>query len=513
MTLTGLDPTDPTPGVWRELIFQAGASSGGGTERKVVIFGCRTSVGAGVLDTVYGPVADDSDALSQAGGRSELYHMYKELVTKNPLASVYLLPVTEGAGASAACTLTVANVPDNACTLEVSCAGKIGYVQIAPLDPVNTIATNLGLAINNMDNGQLQATAGVVGPVVTVTCANNSVRGDYIIESVRTRFLQRPGGAPETTVTKGGVVAGAGADDGTVAIAAAAAGDFYYWVVPWTYSAAVPTPTTTDNQAGEALAAIRANELPAVGKESHMYMALSETVALGTAYAVDADANATRQSIAQAEDVDWPPSMIAAHVAGIVSAAQTTHPSANITGVLLDIPDPFDITDRPTTAEKKTALNNGLSIVEFSTTGACSLVRHITSRNNDGTNARKDYRCREGHITSAVDFFWSVVKQRWYEQKQPFVADNPTDGQAPTANTTTPGMVESMIKSVIDNLSASKPLGIYAGPILAPDRAAESKASVHATKVTGGITVQASVVAVEHLLKFEGKFFEIGSAY
>ena len=106
-----------------------------------------------------------------------------------------------------------------------------------------------------------------------------------------------------------------------------------------------------------------------------------------------------------------------------------------------------------------------------------------------------------------------MVKQRWYEQKQPFVADNPTDGQAPTANTTTPGMVESMIKSVIDNLSAPKPLGIYAGPILAPDRAAESKASVHATKVTGGITVQASVVAVEHLLKFEGKFFEIGSAY
>jgi hypothetical protein len=74
-------------------------------------------------------------------------------------------------------------------------------------------------------------------------------------------------------------------------------------------------------------------------------------------------------------------------------------------------------------------------------------------------------------------------------------------------------MVEAMIYSVIDDLTKSKPFGIYEGPILAPDKVAQMKKSVVATKITGGIYVVADLVAVEHLLKFEGKFSEVGGAY
>jgi hypothetical protein len=353
---------------------------------------------------------------------------------------------------------------------------------------------------------------------VTVTHIHKGPRGDYVIESVRTKWLQSPG---TTTVTKGNVVAGTTPDDGANAFAQAIMGDQYYWVAPWSHTSATATPASDDGQNGEAMLNITTQAMPANGKEKTLIFGASETVALTTAFADDSDMNNMRGFCFHAEDNDWPPCWIAAHLAAVVRSNQIAHPSANITGYgpstssVFLVADPFDKADRPTDTEIRTMLNAGVSPIAFSENGSPYLVRHITTRSyfTEGGTDITDYRGREGHITSAIDFAWSIIKQRWNEQKQDFVADDPKDGQKPMPNTTTPGQVKAMIMNVIEDLAGPGPLGQYNGPILAPDKVDMMKASVVASKTTGGISVQADLVAVEHLLKFAFKGSEIGGAY
>jgi len=204
--------------------------------------------------------------------------------------------------------------------------------------------------------------------------------------------------------------------------------------------------------------------------------------------------------------------------AGQPSLKQVLHPSANLAGYSnsdstpFKVPAPYFTADRPTATEIRSALNNGVSAVGVTAKGRTYLVRDITSR-NENSSGDKDYRAREGHITSAVDFAWQEFKARWLAAKQPFVADNPAQGQKPTKATNTPAMVEAIAFGVIDDLTSPKPLGKYDGPILAPDMIASMKASVVATKIPAGISLVANFIAVQHQLFFEGKFLETGEAY
>lgn len=514
MALTGVDPNDPTPSTRREFVFAAGESAGTGSSRDVIMFANRTSAGTETLDTRGEPISDGADCKARYGVRSEAYNMWRRYVAVDPLATIRIVAVTESAGTAAECDLVVATVPTADATLEISITGIKGYVNVSSGDAIADIATAIKNEINDMDNGGLMVTADVVTATVTVTCIHKGPRGDYIINSVRTRWLQSPGA---TTVTKGNVVSGATPDDGTNGIISASQAADYYWISCWTESTG-SNVIATDNQLGEMIAAIKANAMPAVGKEAVAVFGLGDDYASAYDVADETSVNSVRAFAFHAENNDWPPCWIAAHCAAVMRSQQIQHPSANINGYAntdntpFEIPSPFNVNDRPTAVEIRSMLNGGVSPIGFTSQGYPYIVRQITTRSHNGTGIA-DYRAREGHITSAIDFSWDIVKQRWNEQKQPFVAEDPKDGQLPTARTTTPNMVKGLINSVIDDLTSSKPLGIYDGPILAPDKREFMKNSVTASKTTGGIYATAEFVAVEHLNKFEGKFFEVGGAY
>jgi len=112
-----------------------------------------------------------------------------------------------------------------------------------------------------------------------------------------------------------------------------------------------------------------------------------------------------------------------------------------------------------------------------------------------------------------VSFSWQQVKQRWEQTKQPFVADNPPEGAKPLVATTTPGDIAAQIRNIIDDLASNKPLGIYDGPILAPDKVTQMKASLVVGKFTAGISASVDFIAVEHLYKGEFTIRETGEAY
>ena len=157
-------------------------------------------------------------------------------------------------------------------------------------------------------------------------------------------------------------------------------------------------------------------------------------------------------------------------------------------------------------------LNTGVSPIAFRPNGRPYIVREVTGRSLNADND-VDYRARPGHITSVIDFAWQLIRSRYAAAKQPFVADDPKDGQSPTAATTTPSQVAAIIIGVIDDLSGSKPLGLYTGPLLAPDKVDEMKKSIAVSKIPAGISAAVGLKAVEHNYKGEFTITETGDAY
>lgn len=511
MSMTGVDPNDPRPSTRRELVFAAGASSGGASEGLVLIYGNKTAAGSETVEKIGVAVGSDADAVARFGRRSEIYGMYRAYVAVDPAATIYMLAVTESGGAPASSTITFTDAATAISTVQISLLGQTVETTVGIGDSITVIAAAVAKAINAADSGGWPVTALANAGVVTVTYSQKGPRGGLCLARLRVRFT-----IPTTTsVVVAVVTVGTTADDFTLAYAEAATGEYEYQVIPC-YSTA--TVTAADNQIGEGLEYIKAQGMPSVGKSQQMHIGLVGTQAEATAVATSAAANTVRGWFYRAENNDWTPGMLAAHNMAAVRAKQIAYPAANLNGYastdssVYQIPAPFLKSDRPTPTEVIADLNNGICPIDFTTRGAPFLTRFITSRSLNA-QGDSDYRAREGHVTKVIDFAWNVIKERWATQRQPNIANDPIEGAKPVPLTSTPGQLKSIIWSVIDDLAGPTPLGIYPGPILAPDRIDAMKASVQVTRSTAALVASADLEAVMHLLKSETTINETSPPY
>lgn len=514
MALTGLDPNRRTPGIAREFLFAQGVSSGSGTSRSVLLMGNKTSAGSETVDTINEPVADNSDAEARMGRRSELYGMYRKYVAVDPNATIYFVACAEhGSGTAATRPIVYANAATGASTGHVYILGEDVTFSIAAGDSADDIGAAAAAAINNYDAGGLPVTAANSSGTVTLTTANLGVRQGLILDQLRATIDD----SIATTATVGSLTAGTNEDDHTNAIALAAEAGHYYIVSPKHQTTG---PTATDNGTGELLAALSVAHLPAGGKEMQAFFGLVGTPAEAVTVATDSDVNNVLAQFAHSENSDWTPALLAAHYAAVVRSQQIAHPSANLTdysndpatGKIFQIPAPYSKGDWPTPTEIETMLAGGVTPIGVRPGGRTYIVRQVTSRSQNAAG-QNDYRASEGHIPSAIHFAWDLLKLRYTETKQPFVSDDLAEGEKPLKGVTTPSAMRLLTFSVIEDLASGNPLGVYEGPILAPDQVDAMKASVSTQKVGGGIAVACDFIAVEHNNKAEFKIRETGSAY
>lgn len=525
MSLSGVDPNDPTPSDRREFILGAGPSGGIAPDMKLLLFGNRTAAGSETVDTIGRPIDDDADCRARFGNRSELYAMYRKAVAVDSTATYYGCAVTESAGALASAAFTFVTTANANSSVEIEVHGEKFYAAITSGDDVTAIAVSVKNAINAADDGRLQVTADNVAGVLTVTAAQKGPRfGTCIIGSSATRGVRmRIVTACATTVTKGALSAGTTEDDGTAAFTAADGGE-YHWAVPWYIAGAL---SATDNQIGEAATNVVASVAPTVGKWQTLHAGLVATQANATTTATSAaGGNSPYVFFYRAENSDWTPAMVAAHMLAVARRKYTQHPAASwrnyangtdpatlATNVLL-IPDPYVKTDRATAAEIKADLNNGVTPIAFTATGAAYIPRHITSRslNAAGNN---DYKARSGHLPFVTNFVWRQVADR-YNGLPPYIDNDPAAGKLPVKGVTTPSLVKSVIYSVLDECIKSRPsFGgvVYDGPILAPSLIDSMKSKVVVTKVAAGFSCMLELNAVEHRYKSETKVLETSAAY
>lgn len=516
MALTGIDPNDPTPSTRRELIFGAGPSNTSGVSRDVLIIANKTSAGSETVNVITTAILDDTDAIARFGRRSEWYNMYRKYVAVDSAATIYGIAATESGGSAASADFTFTNSATDVSTVEITCIGEKVEATIASGDAVATVATAVAGAINAAAEGTWPISASAALGVVTVTAANIGPRGDLVIGNATDRGVRmRITRSCATAVAKGSLTAGVTEDDFTSAFAEMTNGEYYYQVSP---KHSVTTVTSTDNGIGEHIETIKSQALPINGKSQTVCFGLVGTQAQATAVSISSAANNVRAFGFHAEDSDWTPGMLAAHHAAVKRSQEIAHPSANIAGyastdnTVYQVPEPYNKNDRPTATEIRADLNNGVSPVAFTARGKPYLVRCVTMRslNAQGNN---DYRAREGHVTSAIDFAWDVIKARWESQKQPFVADDPVKGAKPLPKTSTPSQLKNLIFTVIDDLAGANPLGQYTGPILNPSKIDQMKNSVVVTRIPAGLSVSADLLAVEHNLKSEFVLREVSPAY
>lgn len=509
---------DPTPAQRRQIDYAQGDALSTGSDEFVLLFGNKTSAGSETVEILGTQILGDQDMRDRFGARSELYQMWRTYSAIDIGATIYAIPVTEASGGAAGtCTFTFANgAASDATTLDIAWGGLTTSISIASGDTAITQAAAFTAAVLSADQGSWPFTAAIGGGgsehIVTVTSANVGDRATLTLSRITATYRK----SVTTTCVKSAVTNGTGTDDFTTAYATAAnAGTFVYQV---SAKHATSAPTATDNGIGEHAANITTQALPVNGKDQTAIFGLVGTNA--QAVTVATAVNNPLCYFFWAENNPWSPGMLAAHNAAVMRVQQAQHPSANLTdytnnaakGTIYTVPAPVLKTDIPTATEIKTALNNGVCPITFSALGAPKLVRHVTSYSLLPGTAVNDYRCREGHIPSAMRSYWGALAQRRLAKKQPFMArTDPPKGQKPLPNTDYPSTIRAEAAALIDSMTGPKPLDKYDGPILDPATAAAMKASI-ATGVTanggGGLTLSVNLVAVVHNNTFEAHIFE-----
>lgn len=524
MPLTGVDPFNPIPSDRREFIFAAGASSTTGKSRDVLIYANKTSAGSESTNVIGDPIASADDVVNRFGRRSEANQLYKKYVPVDPNATIYIVAVPEAGGGSASSVqFTFATTALTDSLVEITLMGEKVFATFHTNDTAIQIASSVVAAVNAAADGSWPVTAdnsGGASAVVTVTFAQTGERGDLYLGSGTNRGMRMrillPTSAVGTTVAKGSLTVGVGIDDFTSAYAEASASEYFYQISP---KHATATVTNVDNGIGEHIENLRIASLPSVGKTQVAFFGLVGTQAQATAVANSAAANSVYARFFHQKNSDWAPGLIAAHHAAVIRSQEILHPSANSNGyassdnTIYQMPPCFLKADVMSETEIIADLKNGISAIWQTPKGKPYLVRHITSRSLNA-QGNYDWRAREGHLTSAIEFAWQCVIARWVTQRQPNVDDDPPANSKPKQKTSYPSSLRTIIDSVIDDLTGDKPLGIYDGPVLSPSKAAQMKKTKVVTKAgPGKLSASVEFFAVEHLIGTEWTFREASPAY
>lgn len=515
-SLTGVDPNDPIPGILREILFAQGLGGGANPTRTVLLYGNKTSAGSETAGEINLPIESRDNMIARFGRRSELRWMFEAYVAIDPDATIYAVAVAEG-GSAAASTVTftfAAGAATLRTNLIVEAMGRTTTVGIETADTAIVQAAAFAAAINDWEDSGMPFTAAIgANPnehVVTVTTSQLGPRSALILNQLRAYYQT----SPTTTCTKASVTAGTTDDDFTTAYATAeAAGDFYYQVSP---KHTTSSASATDNGVGEGAAYITSTALPNGGKGQQMIFGLVGTNA--EAVTVATSVNNARCKFWHAENNPYWPGMIAATMAAVQRVQELLHPSANFNGYTNSdstpffLPAPYASGDRPTKTEIRAALNNGVSSLNWTARGAAYVVRHITSRSHTGSSGQNDYRVREGHIPSAMDFFWDTLNQRYSVQKaaMPFVAADPVAGQKPLVGYMYPSSVGAIVRSTITDLAGPF---IGGSAVLDPGALSAMLASVGVIALNDGYSVKCNPIAARHNNKGQFRIEESSVPY
>jgi phage tail sheath gpL-like len=158
--------------------------------QRALLIGQKTAAGSAATATPY-LVATTSEAIAKFGRGSMLARMHAMYRASDPTGEVWCIAAADaGPGVAATGTITVTGPATAAGTINLYIAGQVVQVGVGSTDSANTVATNIGAAINAALD--LPVTATVATNVVTLTCRWKGPTGNDI--SVSDSFRGTAGG-------------------------------------------------------------------------------------------------------------------------------------------------------------------------------------------------------------------------------------------------------------------------------------------------------------------------------
>jgi len=450
IVLTGLAANDPVPGVYTEINFAQGPSTGFGGQRAILVLANKSTAGSATVNTtVYGPdtavpLQTENDMITLGGPGSEAHRMYRRIAAINTVTPVYWVFVTESAGAAATLTVTLTTNAPAAGNLRIWVGDDFVDTAIASADTVTTIAANAVININAKTNWAVTATSSV--GVITITAKNKGLRGNWLTGMAMVTMNN----ASPTTVTPTAdtfFTGGTTADSNATALTTILPKRYYYII-----SAAEDA-----TQLGALASQVATQALPTTGIRQKCFAGSADTLA--NVNTVATGINSPRAEITWLQQSNWTPSELAANAGALYALLENSgsrprnnysmFPVTPTDSALWKVPAPRNAAVAPTRANIKSALSNGVTPINVLGSGATQLAKRITTRSLSG--ATNDYRIRDAHKVTICDFFADDLQTKVsLEFGGKDLADDPAPGSPqPGPQIVTPRLVKGAIFKLI----------------------------------------------------------------
>ena len=405
--ITGVSSNWLTPGGYVELNFARGPASAAAEDREIVIVAPKTSAGSWTTNTLYGPITGEQDVITGAGPGSPAHRCARKILQANKRARFYVVPYAATSGgtpASGTFAVTWATDPTSSGRTTVWINGESVSYDFDANDTVTTIAAAIVAGINAKT--WLPVTAANASGVMTLTAKIAGVSlGDGTVKAIPVRTEITSGA---TTVSAGGHVGDtvAGAEGSTTeaanlatALATLNAVRKYYILI------------TAQDQAGTAIGNAKSHVVdksaPNPGLRSVVIGAHQATQSLAETRAVAL--NEPRVWLLHQTGSDHDPAELVGYYGGIVSRAQSTDFTANLTGARLDgINAASSVSGWPDRDDMNDAITDGVTLIGSDDRGAF-VVKAITTKSKDPTGAVADRRAAGIHKVSGADAFCDQI--------------------------------------------------------------------------------------------------------
>lgn len=449
--VSGLAATDPVPGVYLEINFAQGASSGNESPYEVVILANKTSAGSATVGTeIYGPdsavpLQTEAQAIALFGPGSEAHCMFREFTKTNTDSVVRVVLVADAAGVAATGTFTVATTSTGTGTIACYVNDEFCEASIASGDTVTAIAAAIVASINS--KSWLPVTASNALGVVTLTAKNTGPRGNSFRFQPSIRSVVSIATTVSVTVD---TAFSSGATQDTVATALAT-------ILPSRLYYIVPAHSDATNL-GLIKAQVDAQSAPTIGIRQRVVAGICGTAA--AAITVATGLNSERIELVHSESSPMGSARVAAKAAAVYSLEELPeNPRTNFAGYGNDavsakkwnVPGPRTASTRPSRTVIKTLLLGGVSPIACNPNGSTYLVNRVTTRTLAGALA--DYRISRSHKVSICDWFSDdLIAKTIKNYPGAKIADDPRPGaRAPGERVVTPKMYKGAIFRLLDD--------------------------------------------------------------
>lgn len=399
---------------------------------RTLIVGQITSTGAATANL---PVICPSlgEAQSLAGLGSQLALMYEAYRASDSFGEVWLLPLADAAGATAATgTITLTGSPTANGTVSLYVGGVLVSQPVVASQAVSTIATALAATITAMSS--LPVTAAAAAGVITLTAKNKGPGGNEVDLRVNYRGATA-GEATPAGLTVAIVAMAGGTTPPTLPTAFAALADQPYDFIVFPYTDAT------------SLDALKALLNDSTGRWSwaqqiygHGFAAYRGTVGALTTFGVSR--NDQHVSILGFYDSPTPAWIVAADFAGTAAVSLRADPGTPLQTLALSTMLAPPIASRFDLSSRNILLWDGISTFNVGADGTCRLENVITTYQKNGFGAADDsYLEIETLFLLAFVLrdLKSVITSKYARKK--LAADGTRFG--PGANVVTPAVIKA----------------------------------------------------------------------